>query len=44
MTDVAIADPELHTGEASVESAKLLSEIRDSLLRIEKRLGDGGGG
>ncbi|MCY3964677.1 MAG: PH domain-containing protein [Acidobacteria bacterium] len=31
-------------GEASVESAKLLSEIRDSLLRIEKRLGDGGGG
>lgn len=31
-------------GEASVESAKLLSEIRDSLLRIEKRLGDDGGG
>ena len=31
-------------GEASVESAKLLSEIRDSLLRIEKRLGDGDGG
>ncbi len=31
-------------GEASVESAKLLGEIRDSLLRIEKRLGDGGGG
>ena len=31
-------------GEANVESAKLLSEIRDSLLRIEKRLGDGSGG
>lgn len=30
--------------EANAESAKLLSEIRDSLLRIEKRLGDGGGG
>ncbi len=31
-------------GEANVESAKLLTEIRDSLLRIEKRLGDGSGG
>ena len=31
-------------GEASLESAKLLTEIRDSLLRIEKRLGDGDGG
>lgn len=31
-------------GGASVESARLLSEIRDALLRIEKRLGNGGGG
>ena len=31
-------------GEASAESGKLLAEIRDALLRIEKRLdGDGGG-
>ncbi|MYB18003.1 MAG: PH domain-containing protein [Holophagales bacterium] len=31
-------------GDAGAESTELLSEIRDSLLRIEKRLGDGGGG
>ena len=31
-------------GEAAAESGKLLAEIRDALLRIEKRLdGDGGG-
>jgi putative membrane protein len=31
-------------GDAAVASGKLLTEIRDALLRIEKRLGDGGGG
>lgn len=31
-------------GEASAESGKLLAEIRDALLRIEKRLDGGGGG
>ncbi|MDE2849730.1 MAG: hypothetical protein OXP74_03835, partial [Acidobacteriota bacterium] len=40
----ALAPATAAEGEASVESAKLLSEIRDSLLRIEKRLGDDGGG
>ena len=29
-------------GDAAVASGKLLTEIRDALLRIEKRLGDGG--
>ena len=31
-------------GDAAVASGKLLTEIRDALLRIEKRLSDGGGG
>lgn len=31
-------------GEAAAESGKLLAEIRDALLRIEKRLDGGGGG
>ena len=31
-------------GDAAAASGKLLTEIRDALLRIEKRLGDGGGG
>ncbi len=31
-------------GDAAVASGKLLTEIRDALLRIEKRLGNGGGG
>ena len=30
--------------DAAVASGELLTEIRDALLRIEKRLGDGGGG
>lgn len=31
-------------GDAAMASGELLTEIRDALLRIEKRLGDGGGG
>lgn len=38
------APPAAAAGDASVASGELLTEIRDALLRIEKRLGDGGGG